>query len=292
MRLNQILAMRGAMPKSLQMDLAPKALELWRPGIQAESTNDEATISILDVVGYDYWSGEGVTAKRIAGALRSIGAENPVTVYINSPGGDMFEGLAINSLLQEHKGKVTVKVLALAASAASVIAMGADEIQIARGAFFMIHNAWVVAAGNRNELRDVADWLEPFDAAMADIYAERTGLPIKDVAKAMDKESWIGGADSVELGYADAVIDYTAKDDGGNASASALRKMDLALAKAGIPRSERRTLINELKTSTPGAVGDGTPSAANNGTQDAAALDLELGATRITASFNNLFPSN
>lgn len=287
MRLDQIQAMRGSMPKSLHMDLSPRALELWRPGVHAEAKNDEATISILDVVGQDYWTGEGVTTKRIAGALRSIGADKPVTVYINSPGGDMFEGLAINSLLQEHKGKVTVKVLALAASAASIIAMGADEIQIARSAFFMIHNAWVVAAGNRHELREVADWLQPFDAAMADVYAERTGLPIKDVAKAMDKESWIGGTDAVELGYADTVIDYTAKDDG-STQASAVRKLDMALAKAGIPRSERRNLINEFKTSTPGAAGVGMPGATDNGTHDAAALDLDFGASRISAGFTNL----
>jgi ATP-dependent Clp protease, protease subunit len=288
MRLDQILAMRGAMPKSLQMDLSPKALELWRPGVQAEATTDEATISILDVIGQDYWTGEGVTTKRIAGALRSIGAENPVTVYINSPGGDMFEGLAINSLLQEHKGKVTVKVLALAASAASVIAMGADEIQIARGAFFMIHNAWVVAAGNRNELRDVADYLEPFDAAMADIYAQRTGLSVKEVAKAMDGESWIGGSEAVNLGYADTVIDYSAKDDGSSTHASAIRKMDMALAKAGISRNERRILINEFKASTPGAAGAVMSGANSNGTQDAAELDLEFGRANISASFTNL----
>lgn len=288
MRPDEILAMRGSMPKSLQMDLSPRALELWRPGVQAEAKEDEATISILDVIGQDYWTGEGVTAKRISAALRSIGAENPVTVYMNSPGGDMFEGIAINSLFQEHKGKVTVKVLALSASAASIAAMGADEIHIARSAFFMIHNAWVVAAGNRNELREVAEWLEPFDAAMADVYADRTGLAIKDVAKAMDKESWIGGTDSVELGYADQVIDYTAKDDG-TTHASALRKMDMALAKAGVPRSERRTMLNELKTSTPGAAGVGMPGATNNGTQDAAALDLELGAARASASFANIF---
>lgn len=291
MNISDVLAMRGAMPKSLQVDISPRALNLWRPGISAEAKSDEATISILDVIGEDYWTGEGVTAKRISAALRSIGADKPVTVYINSPGGDMFEGLAINSLLQEHKGKVTVKVLALAASAASVIAMGAEEIQIARGAFFMIHNAWVLAAGNRNELREVADWLEPFDAAMADIYAERTGLPIKDVIKAMDKESWIGGADAVELGYADSVIDYEARDDG-SANASALRKMDMALAKAGIPRTERRNLINEFKSSTPGAAGVGMPGATSNGTHDAAVLNLDLGLSQVSAGLTKILNPN
>lgn len=291
MSLEQILALRSSMPKSLQMDLSPKALELWKPGIQAASSDDseEATISIMDVIGYDWWTGEGVTAKRIAGALRSIGSDKPVTVYINSPGGDMFEGLAINSLLQEHKGTVTVKVLALAASAASVIAMGADDIQIARGAFFMIHNAWVVAAGNRNELRDVAEWLEPFDLSMADIYAARTGLSIKDVSKAMDDESWIGGSKAVELGYADSVIEYTASEEGSGSQASALRKMDIALAKSGMPRTERRNLLSQFKTSTPGATGFGTPGATDEDASFTGKLNLSLGASQLSADLLKSF---
>jgi ATP-dependent Clp protease protease subunit len=285
MTIESIMAMRAGMPKSVHLDLSPKAINLWNPDIRAEAEKGEATISILDVIGSDY-IGEGVTARRIAGALRSIGKDKPVTVYINSPGGDMFEGLAINSLLQEHKGQVTVKVLALAASAASVIAMGADDIQIARGAFFMIHNAWVVAAGNKNELRDVADWLDPFDNAMADIYAERTGQDIKSVIKAMDKETWIGGTEAVELGYADQVIDFTLDDSGsGDKSTSAtVRKMDLALAKAGYSRTDRRKLINEFKASMSGAADLGTHDATQIDTSGAVELDLSLSLGSLSAN--------
>lgn len=282
MSLSQLLAMRGSMPKSLSMDLSPKALELWKPELRVEASAEEATISIMDVIGYDYWTGEGVTAKRIAGALRSIGSDKPVTVYINSPGGDMFEGLAINSLLNEHKGQVTVKVLALAASAASVIAMGADKIEIARGAFFMIHNAWVVAAGNRNDLRDVADWLQPFDSAMADIYAERTGLDVKDIAKMMDKETWLGGQDSVDKGFADAITETATKDAG--TSASALRRMDVALARTGMTRTDRRELINEFKASMSGAAGLGTPGATDTPPADFGGLKLDLGLGQLSKS--------
>ncbi len=89
-------------------------------GFKAAATDDNS-ISVFDVIGQDYW-GEGVTAKRIAGALRAMNGAD-VTVNINSPGGDMFEGLAIYNLLREYEGRVTVKVLGIAASAASVIAM-------------------------------------------------------------------------------------------------------------------------------------------------------------------------
>lgn len=118
----------------------PSALDRWNGGIKAAATDDNS-ISVFDVIGQDYW-GEGVTAKRIAGALRVMNGAD-VTVNINSPGGDMFEGLAIYNLLREYQGKVTVKVLGIAASAASVIAMAGDDIQIGRGAFLMIHNCWV-----------------------------------------------------------------------------------------------------------------------------------------------------
>ena len=174
---------------------------------------------------------------------------------------------------------------ALAASAASVIAMGADDLQIARGAFFMIHNAWVIAAGNKNELRDVADWLDPFDNAMADIYAERTGQDIKSVIKAMDKETWIGGAEAVELGYADQVIDFTLDDSGsGDKSTSAtVRKMDMALAKAGCSRTDRRKLINEFKASMSGAADLGTHDATHLDTSGAVELDLSLDLGSLSA---------
>ena len=144
---------------NVNFDISPKALQLWNPGVQA-AASEENDIGIFDVIGEDFW-GEGVSSKRIASALRNIGSENPVTVNINSPGGDLFEGLAIYSLLKEHKGAVTVKVLSLAASAASIIAMAGDQIQVARAGFFMIHNAWTLAIGNRHDLRDIADFLEP-----------------------------------------------------------------------------------------------------------------------------------
>ena len=237
--------------------ISPRALDRWNPGICAAAAEDDdaRTISVYDVIGYDYWTGDGVTAKRIAAALRNMGA-GPVTVNINSPGGDMFEGLAIYNLLREHKGEVTVKVLGLAASAASVIAMAGDTVQIARAGFLMIHNAWVVSMGNRNDLREVADWLEPFDAAMADIYAARTGAEVKAMAKLMDAEAWIGGTRAVEDGFADELLPSDqVEQKGGKASASAVRRLEAALRASGMPKSEAMRLISELKTSAGASAG-------------------------------------
>ncbi|PLP33277.1 peptidase S14, partial [Klebsiella pneumoniae] len=206
-----------------------------------------------------------VTAKRISGALRSMNGAD-VTVNINSPGGDMFEGLAIYNLLREYEGHVTVKVLGIAASAASIIAMAGDDIQIGRGAFLMIHNCWLYAMGNRHDFAELAQSLEPFDTAMADIYAARSGLDIAAVQKLMDAESYIGGSDAVAKGLADSLLSADAVSNGDESPAAALRKLDALLAKTNTPRSERRKLIKALTGNTPGAVTDpdGKPGAAED----------------------------
>ena len=241
----------------------PSALDRWDGGIKAATTDDN-TISVFDVIGQDYW-GEGITAKRIAGALRAMNGAD-VTVNINSPGGDMFEGLAIYNLLREYEGHVTVKVLGIAASAASIIAMAGDDIQIGRGAFLMIHNCWLYAMGNRHDFAELAQSLEPFDTAMADIYAARSGLDIAAVQKLMDAESYIGGSDAVAKGLADSLLSADAVSDGDESPAAALRKLDALLAKTNTPRSERRKLIKSLTGNTPGAVTDpdGKPGAAED----------------------------
>lgn len=241
----------------------PSALDRWDGGIKAATTDDN-TISVFDVIGQDYW-GEGITAKRIAGALRAMNGAD-VTVNINSPGGDMFEGLAIYNLLREYEGHVTVKVLGIAASAASIIAMAGDDIQIGRGAFLMIHNCWLYAMGNRHDFAELAQSLEPFDTAMADIYAARSGLDIAAVQKLMDAESYIGGSDAVAKGLADSLLSADAVSDGDESPAAALRKLDALLAKTNTPRSERRKLIKALTGNTPGAVTDpdGKPGAAED----------------------------
>lgn len=261
----------------MQWELAPQALERWTPSLIAAASDSDATISIFDPIGADFF-GEGVTAKRIAGALRSIGADKDVTVNVNSPGGDLFEGIAIYNLLREHKGNVSIKVLGLAASAASLIAMAGDDIQIARAGFLMVHNTWIMAVGNRHDMREFADRLEPFDTAMADIYAARTGLEPKAVHRKMDAETWINGSAAVDEGWADSLLpaDEVRENKAARADRTAAYQLDVALAKAGMPRSERRSLLQNFKGGTPSAAAreTGTPSAAGDGKPSAAVLTV------------------
>ncbi|KZL00497.1 MULTISPECIES: head maturation protease, ClpP-related [unclassified Pseudovibrio] len=253
--------------QGLQSTITDSVLQRWNPDLKvASSSENENSISILDPIG-ESWMYDGVTAKRIAAALRNIG-EKDVVVSINSPGGDFFEGLAIYNLLREHKAKVTVKVLGLAASSASIIAMAADEIQIGRAAFFMIHNTWVCACGDRHAFREVSDWLEPFDAAAVSIYHARTSILEKELEAQLDKETWINGESAVEQGFADALL---AADEAINEPTQVSRKpspnaaqkeLDILLVRLNIPKSKRRSLCAALKGSTSGAAPNGKSGAA------------------------------
>jgi len=228
-------------------NLRPDALARWQPDVYVQTGDDTATISIFDSIG-EGWEGSGVTASRISAALRSIGGRN-VTVNVNSPGGDFFEGVAIYNLLREHKARVTVNVMGLAASAASLIVMSGDDIRMGDGAFLMIHNAWAVAVGNRHDLAGAAASLAPIDAAMARVYAQRSGMREDDVARLMDQETWFSSEQALERGLATGLLDGAGSKS--NTGSGADRKKCIALvesslAQAGYSASQRRDTISAL----------------------------------------------
>ncbi len=262
--------------RGLRSEMSPRALDKWNPAIQAAVENTSDTITVYGVIGED-WYGEGVTLKRIDAALRAIG-ERDVTVYINSPGGDMFEGIAIYNRLQEHSHQVTTKVLGIAASAASIVFLAGKKREVASSAFLMIHNCWTFLAGNRHYLRDVADDMEEFDAAMADLYAETSGQTSEDMAELMDDETYIRGKRAVELGLATSVLsstEITERETEESTQTNALKAMDVALAKAGMPRSERRELFASFKSGMPRAAGGTMPGAGLADTPRAIELNLQ-----------------
>lgn len=243
---------KAKVPTGIKWDTQSDALAKWDASLVSAGA-DDATITMYDSIGSDGWT-EGVTAKRVAESLRAIGPRD-VTVSINSPGGDFFEGIAIYNLLREHPHKVTVKVVGLAASAASVIAMAGDEIQVAKTGFLMIHNAWAVVIGNRHDLAEASGVLEEFDGAMAELYSEVAGISKKDAATMMDAETWMSGQAAVDSGFATSLLDADEVVEDGAASGNsnaAVRKVEMLLARQGLPRSERRELIKQIK-GTPGA---------------------------------------
>lgn len=243
----------------LKFEPPAQALERYNPCLAYANASSDS-INIYSTIG-DYGDGAGMTPKIVDSVLRKLGGAD-VTVNINSPGGDFFDGVAIHTLLSEYKGDVTVNVVGMAASAASIVALAGDTINIAESGFFMIHNAWTLAIGNKNDMKQVAGMLEKFDNSMAGLYAKRTGLEETKIRSMMDKETWLGGKEAVSMGFALALLgaDEVEEDNEVNAYESALKKMDVALAKAGMPRSERRALIKEL-VGMPGATTETTPRA-------------------------------
>lgn len=238
------------------------------PAIRAESTSNEdaATIGIYSPIGDTYY-GDGWTSAKMSAILRSVGNRD-LTVNINSPGGDVFEGLAIYNLLRAHPAKVTVNVVGLAASAASFIAMAADEINIGRAAFMMIHNAWVIAAGDRNDFKDFADWLAQFDETLADIYSARTGVDAKTVAKLMDAETWMGGQKAVDEGFADDLLaaDRVTRKEDDKSADNGVRGAERLLRNEGLSKTVSQRIISEIKSMlSDSVVTDPKPSARDAG---------------------------
>lgn len=238
-------------------------LDKWNPAVVSAAQGDN-TISIFGAIGDDFMD-EGVTAKRIGAALRSIGNQE-VEVSVNSPGGDFFEGVAIYNMLRAHPAKVTINVIGVAASAASIIAMAGDEINVGDAGFLMIHNSWTIGVGNRHDMAELSKVMEGFDSSMADVYSAQTGIDKAEIAAMMDKETWLTGAEAISLGFADAHLPSDAVKEGAgrdtkSLKAQALLENALRAHNPDMSRSERRALLSDAKAPTPSAAGTITPSA-------------------------------
>lgn len=170
---------------ALAFEAPTDTVDAFDPSLVAANEND-GVISIYGQIGIDPYSAMDNSERRIAAALRTIGPKD-VEVNVNSPGGNFFSGLAIYNLLRAHPAKVTVNVIAMAGSAASVLAMAGDEILMADGSFLMVHNASGVIIGNKYDTEAATELLAEIDDAMAEIYAARAGVDKKKAAAWMDR---------------------------------------------------------------------------------------------------------
>jgi ATP-dependent Clp protease, protease subunit len=181
--------------------------------VRAEKGSNEAEIFIYDAIVSDELEAEwfgGVAAQPFVKALRGIDAET-IHLRINSPGGSVFAARAIEQALREHKARIVAHIDGLAASAATFIAMAADEIVMAPGALFMIHKAWTMTYGNADELMTEAALLEKIDGTLADTYAARTGKKADEVLDLMAAETWFSAQEAVDAGFADRIADSEPK---------------------------------------------------------------------------------
>lgn len=166
-----------------------------------------AIIHLYDEIGY--W---GVTAAEFLAELKAITAP-AIELHISSPGGEVFDGIALYNALRAHSARVTVHVDGLAASIASVIAMAGDRIVMAPHSQMMIHDAMTVAVGNAADMREAADHLDRQSENIAGIYAERAGGTVRQWRSRMVAESWYYAAEAVEAGLADEVSKPVRQDE-------------------------------------------------------------------------------
>lgn len=169
--------------------------------IQAQAGTRTAEVRIYDDIGW-----MGTSAKSFADELSAVDADE-IRLHLNSPGGDAWDGIAIYNALRAHPAKVVVTVDALAASAASVIAMAGDTVRMNRGAQLMIHDAWGLVIGNASDMQDAASMFDKLSDSLAGIYAARAGGTVDDWRKAMGTETWYTAAEAVDSGLADEMVD-------------------------------------------------------------------------------------
>lgn len=267
-------------PRGYQWDVPSDALARWVELPSAAASEDAQTITVYDVIGEDPWSGGGFSSKKMAAILRNIGAKD-VTVRINSPGGSVFEGFAIYNELRNHKAKVTVEIMGIAASAASYIAMAGDEIRMGLGTFLMIHNSWGMVIGNRNDLEEAMTVLEQIDNAQVDIFEARTGLSRSDILKYMDAETFFPASEAVAKGFADSLMERAATGEKAALHSAdntrAVKRLEAILAQAGLGRNERRSLIGQVS---------GSPAVAGT-ERSAVASEVMAGLSRLIATIRS-----
>ena len=181
-----------------------------------------------------------------------LSGSGPITVWINSPGGDCIAASQIYSMLMDYKDEVTVKVDGIAASAASVIAMAGSKVLLAPTALIMIHNPSMTAFGERKDMEKAIELLDEVKESIINAYEIKTGQSRTVLSHLMDSETWMNANKAIELGFADGILEDTKKNVPDNAYAFSSREFDLQLlnkmAAKEVATSQKGRSIEELKT--------------------------------------------
>ena len=247
---------------------APKAKSWFRienAHVDSENSSDDTTkVYIYDEIGDSWWS-ESTPASDFIKQLANIDTAN-IELHLNSPGGDIFDGVAIYNALKAHSAKVTVIVDALAASAASFIAQAGDEVIMTKAATMMIHDGSSFAWGNAADLRSTADLLDKLSNTIAEIYSDRAGNSIEFWRALMVEETWYNSHEAVEAGLADRIGEDTKEED----DQAAQNRWDLSVfnhagrAAAPDPFQVRQRIANLLKENNVGTKTTNTQGTGDN----------------------------
>jgi ATP-dependent protease ClpP protease subunit len=271
--------------------------------IENKKSDDVATIRIHDAIGM--WA---VTAQDFVRELNAIEAST-IHLHINSPGGDVFDGLTIYNALREHPAKVIVHVDALAASIASIIALAGDEVLMAKGSMYMIHNPFSVVIGDARDMRKMADTLEKIGGSLGGIYTDATGMSTEEVQVLMDDETWLTAQETVDMGFATRVKDEPSakasfdlsvfnkvpaelvaqQNEPSEPEPKTIRDAERALRDAGFSRAEARAIVAGGYKADAEPRDEDAPEEQDNAAVSAAVKELEavINAARLAHAIRN-----
>ena len=177
----------------------------WLYYAPANTASETATIQIFDQIGEDWFGGSGLSGKQFSDVLAEVG-NGRLLVEINSPGGNVWDGLSIYNQLRGRKAPVTTRVVGIAASIASIIALAGDRVEMADAALMMIHDPSGMASGTSEDMRKMADALDQHAQVLVGVYAKKTGRSPESIRAAMKSETWFTTAEAIQFGLVDKPI--------------------------------------------------------------------------------------
>jgi ATP-dependent Clp endopeptidase proteolytic subunit ClpP len=179
---------------------------MMKTWFKIENKKDVAEIWIYEQIGEDFWSGGGTTAKSFQQELSKIKASQ-IDLHINSPGGEVFDGITIYNLIKQHPANVTTYIDGLAASIASLIALAGNQVKMADNALFMIHNPWGMAMGDADDMRKMAESLDKVSGSIHMAYQAKTGMDEDKIYELMSAETWMTAEEAKNFGFVDEITE-------------------------------------------------------------------------------------
>ena len=217
-----------------------------------ESKNGKHVLTLSGNVRKKYWSDDDViNAKDVRETLDAVSED--IVIKLNSPGGDVFEGIEIYNYLKDHPSNITVEVTGVAASAATFIVAGADEVIMNIGTSLMIHEASTFTWGNKSDIQKTLNALETIDESILSIYSEKTGQSNEQLEEWMNEEKWFTADEAVEFGFADSVKRDNAESVESEESIEDIINSKVAIAMAAFsdalekPIAKNISLVERLK---------------------------------------------
>jgi ATP-dependent Clp protease protease subunit len=203
-------------------------------------SEDGRTLYLDGAIAEETWWGDEVTPKQFKAELLS--GSGDITIWINSPGGDVFAASQIYNMLMDYKGKVTVKIDGIAASAASVIAMAGEEVLMSPVSMMMVHNPMTIAIGDSEEMEKAIGMLSEVKESIINAYELKTGLSRVKLSHLMDAESWFNAKKAVELGFADGIMFQKESESVPVSEGAIFSKMAVVNSFMGkLPRKEKKS---------------------------------------------------